>query len=56
MIELKPCCNVPFPERLFEEYEVGGDTICANVSTSKALDMMKRFAEMHTDELMFFIL
>lgn len=55
MIELKECCKVPFPEKLFEEYEVRETAIYANVNTSKILDIMKRFIEMH-DEPLFFIL
>ena len=31
--ELKKCCKVPFPERLFEQYEVGDQMITANVGT-----------------------
>ena len=55
MIELKDRCKVPFPEKLFEEYEVRETAIYANVNTSKILDIMKRFIEMH-DEPLFFIL
>ena len=55
MIELKKCCKVPFPEKLFEKYEVQKKAIYANVNTSKVVDMMKCFVEMH-NEPMFFIL
>lgn len=55
MIELKECCKVPFPEKLFEHYEVKENAIYANVNTSKVLDMMKRFVEIHHEPL-FFIL
>ena len=55
MIELKECCQVPFPEKLFEEYEVKEPAIYANVNTSKVLDMMKHFIDLH-DEPLFFIL
>lgn len=55
MIELKPCCKVPFPEKLFEQYEVKENAIIANVNASKVVDMMKRFIVMH-DEPLFFIL
>jgi len=55
MIELKQCCKVPFPEKLFEQYEVKENAIHANVNASKVLDMMKRFIEMHNEPL-FFIL
>lgn len=55
MIELKKCCKVPFPEKLFEKYEVKENAIYANVNTSKIIDVMKRFVDMH-DEPMFFIL
>lgn len=55
MLELKKCCKVPFPEKLFEEYEVTENKIRANVSASKVADIMKRFIKMH-DEPLFFIL
>ncbi len=55
MIELKECCQVPFPEKLFEEYEVTESAIYANVNASKVLDMMKRFIDIH-DEPLFFVL
>lgn len=55
MIELKKCCKVPFPEKLFEKYEVQENAIYANVNASKIIDVMKRFVEMH-NEPMFFIL
>lgn len=55
MLELKECCKVPFPENLFEEYEVKENAIYANVNASKVLEMMKRFIDMH-DEPLFFIL
>jgi len=56
MIELKECCRVPFPEKLFEQYEVSDAYITANVNTSKVMDMMKRFIESHKEEYLFFIL
>lgn len=55
MIDLKPCCSVPFPEKLFEEYEISENAIVANVGCGKVLDMMKRFARMQSSPL-FFIL
>ncbi len=55
MLEMKECCKVPFPEKLFEEYEVKDTAIYANVNASKVVAMMKRFIEMH-DEPVFFIL
>lgn len=55
MLEMKECCKVPFPEKLFEEYEIRETAIYANVNASKILDMMKIFIEMH-DEPLFFIL
>jgi len=55
MIELKKCCKVPYPERLFEEYEEDGSAMYANVSASKVIDMMKCFIDMHNEPL-FFIL
>jgi len=55
MIELKECCKVPFPEKLFEEFEVHTDSIVANVNTSKILDIMRNFVKMN-DEPLFFVL
>ena len=55
MTELKKCCKVPFPEKIFEQYEVGDQTITANVGTGKVADMMRHFIEMR-DEPVFFIL
>ncbi len=55
MLEMRACCKVPFPERLFEEYEVSDTNIYVNVGASKILEMMRRFIQMH-DEPLFFIL
>lgn len=55
MLELKECCRVPFPEKLFEGYEIKENAIYANVNASKILEMMKSFIRMH-DEPLFFIL
>lgn len=55
MIEMKQCCKVPFPEKLFEQYERWDGGITANVSASKVMDMMRQFISMH-DEPLFFIL
>jgi hypothetical protein len=55
MLELKQCCSVPFPEKLFEAYEIKDNVIYANVNASKVIDMIKRFVCMH-DEPVFFIL
>ncbi len=56
MIELKQGCAVPFPEKLFEQYEVSDTCITANVNASKVMDMMKQFIENHKEEYLFFIL
>ena len=55
MLELKECCYVPCPEKLFEEYETTENAIYANVNTSKVLNMMSSFIDMHKEPL-FFIL
>jgi len=55
MLELKECCKVPFPQKLFEGYDVNENRLSANVNTSKVLDMMKLFIDYH-DEPLFFIL
>lgn len=56
MIELKQGCTVPFPEKLFERYEVTDTYITANVNASKVMDMMKRFIEINKEKYLFFIL
>jgi len=55
MIELKQGCRVPYPEKLFEQYEVSERAIHANVDASKVMDMMRRFIKEH-QEYLFFIL
>ena len=54
MLEMKKCCKVPFPEKLFEEYEAKDTAIYANVNASKVVDMMKRFIEMHDEPIFSF--
>lgn len=49
MIELKPCSAVPFPEKLFEQYEVGERMLKANVSLSKVRDIMLQFIAEHDE-------
>ena len=55
MLEMKECCSVPFPDKLFEGFEVSGNVIRANVNASKVPDMMRHFIRTH-DEPLFFIL
>ncbi len=56
MIELKQGCTVPFPEKLFEQYEISDTYITANVNASKVMDMMRHFIESHKEEPLFFVL
>ena len=51
MLEIKPCCKVPFPEKLFEEYEMKETAIYANVNATKVLSMMQRFINMRQEPL-----
>lgn len=51
MLEIKPCCKVPFPEKLFEEYETKETAIYANVNATKVLSMMQRFISMRQEPL-----
>ena len=53
MLELKECCQVPFPEKLFEGYEVTDSAIYANVNASKVPEMMRQFIAMHEEPLFF---
>ena len=55
MLEMKECCKVPFPEKLYEGYEITDSAIYANVNASKVLEMMRQFITMH-EEPLFFIL
>ena len=55
MLKMKKGCSAPFPERLYEQYEVKENMIVANVGTDKIKDMMLDFIDMH-DEWLFFIL
>ncbi len=55
MIELKQGCRVPYPEKLFEQYEVSERVIYANVNASKVMDIMRRFIT-ERQEYVFFIL
>ena len=43
MIELKSCCRVPIPEKLFEQYQLFENRIVANINASKIAAMMWRF-------------
>ncbi|MBR6782605.1 MAG: hypothetical protein IKM33_05350 [Clostridia bacterium] len=55
MLELKECCQVPFPEKLFEGYEVTDSAIYANVNASKVPEMMRQFIAMHEEPLFFLL-
>ena len=55
MIELKPCCKIPYPERLYEQYQIHEGVVYANVNASKILDMMRDFTMSH-EEPLFFVL
>ena len=39
MLEMKECCKVPFPEKLFEEYE----KLKGNSFVKRLVDEMKEF-------------
>ena len=54
-MKLKKFCSVPFPEKIFEQYEVKENCINANIGTDKIKDMMLNFIDMH-NEWLFFIL
>jgi len=56
MLEMKQCCQVPFPEKLFEGYEIKENAIYANVNTSKVLGLMMRFVLEHAKDPLFFVL
>ena len=55
-LKLKAGAKVPFPEKLFEGYEITDtDMINANVSVDKIEEMMQHFIVMHDEPLFFFL-
>ena len=55
MMKMRKGCTVPFPEKLFEAYEVEGNSILANVGADKIEEMLLHFIFAH-EEPQFFIL
>ncbi len=55
MFKMKKGCEVPFPERITEEFEVSERKILANIDVEKVGAIMKDFIDMH-DEPLFLIL
>lgn len=54
MLKLVKGCQVPFPEKLKEEYEVFSDTtIYANINADKIKQVFVKFIEMHQEPLFF---
>lgn len=54
-LKLKAGAKIPFPDKVFEEYETGENWILANVGVDKIEEVMQHFILMH-DEPLFFIL
>lgn len=55
MLKMKKGCTVPFPEKLFESYQIEENRITANVGADKIEEVIKNFIVMH-NEPQFFIL
>lgn len=55
MINLRKGFTVPFPEKLYEGYQVNEYSIIANVNAYKTLDVVEHFIREHNEPL-FFIL
>lgn len=57
MLKMFKGCEVPHPEKLFNEYEVLGDTMLhANVDADKVEAILLDFVALHADEPVFFYL
>ena len=55
MLKMIKGCKVPFPDKLFESYEINKNRIFANVDADKIEKILKQFILMHNEPL-FFIL
>lgn len=55
MFKLKKGCKVPFPEKIFEEYEITEYGYIANISVEKIIYVLKDFVNLQ-DGLVFFFL
>lgn len=51
MISLKQGSQIPFPEKIFEQFEVSNNTIYANVSVEKVGNILKDFIRIHNEPL-----
>lgn len=51
MINLKQGSQIPFPEKIFEQFEVSDNTIYANVSVEKVENILKDFIRIHNEPL-----
>lgn len=56
MLNMVKGCKVPFPDQLFEGYEVQENRIFANANVEKIKDIFNHFIVMHDQEQGFFIL
>lgn len=56
MLSMVTGCQVPFPERLFEGYEMGTRYTRINLNRERIGEMVKRFLGSRRRELVFFIL
>lgn len=55
MFNFKKGCEVPFPEKIFEEYEKTEYGYISNVSVEKTIDVLKDFIRLQDDLVFFFL-
>ena len=55
MLKFRKGCNVPYPERINEEYELNDNYIIANINADKIENFLLDFIKVHNEPL-FFIL
>ena len=55
MINFKKGCQVPYPEKIFEQYEKSEQWYIANISAEKILDAVKEFIARQNDLVFFFL-
>jgi len=55
MIEFKKGCKVPFPEKIFEQYEKVEQGYMANINVGKIIDAVKEFVARQNGLVFFFL-
>jgi len=55
MIDFKKGCKVPFPEKIFEQYEKVEQGYMANINVGKIIDAVKEFVARQNENVFFFL-